>query len=65
MSCTFIFLFQFGFLNHEVENGKKLFFHMSEVHDNADLSSGDVVEFVIVHNQRNGKYSATNVRKML
>lgn len=55
---------QFGFLQHEAEEGKKLFFHMSEVHDNADLQPGDMVEFVIVHNQRNGKYSAVSLRKI-
>merc|ERR1711976_243459 len=55
---------QFGFLQHEAEEGKKLFFHMSEVHDNAELLSGDTVEFVIVHNQRNGKYSAVSLRKI-
>lgn len=55
---------QFGFLQHEAEEGKKLFFHMSEVHDNAELQSGDTVEFVVVHNQRNGKYSAVSLRKI-
>lgn len=57
-------LLQFGFLQHEAEEGKKLFFHMSEVHDNADLQPGDLVEFVIVHNQRNGKFSAVSLRKI-
>lgn len=55
---------QFGFLTHEMEPGKKLFFHMTEVQGKSVLRSGDDVEFVIVHNQRNGKYSATNVRKI-
>lgn len=55
---------QFGFLQHEAEENKKLFFHMSEVHDNAELQSGDTVEFVVVHNQRNGKYSAVSLRKI-
>ena len=59
------FLFdQFGFLTHEVEDGKKLFFHMTEVHDGADLRAGDEVEFVIVQNQRNSKYSAVSLRKL-
>jgi cold shock CspA family protein len=55
---------QFGFLQHEAEEGKKLFFHMSEVHGNAELQAGDTVEFVVVHNQRNGKYSAVSLRKI-
>ena len=55
---------QFGFLNHEVEGGKKLFFHMSEVHDGIELHPGDEVEFVVVQNQRNGKYSACSLRKI-
>lgn len=55
---------QFGFLTHEVEEGKKLFFHMTEVHDGIELSPGDEVEFVVVHNQRNGKYSAVSLRRL-
>ena len=55
---------QFGFLAYEVEEGKKLFFHMSEVKDNVNLQVGDQVEFVLVTNQRNGKSSACNVVKM-
>jgi cold shock CspA family protein len=42
---------QFGFLDYEVEEGKKLFFHISEVQDNATLNPGDSVEFSIVTNQ--------------
>lgn len=43
---------QFGFLNYEVEDGKKLFFHMSEVQGNAtSLHQGDTVEFSVVTNQ--------------
>lgn len=55
---------QFGFLAYEVEEGKKLFFHMSEVKDNVNLQVGDQVEFVLVTNQRNGKSSACNVVKV-
>lgn len=55
---------QFGFLTHEVEEGKKLFFHMTEVHDSVELHAGDEVEFVIVQNQRNSKYSACSLRKI-
>lgn len=43
---------QFGFLNFEVDEGKKLFFHMSEVHGNhSNLYPGDTVEFSVVTNQ--------------
>lgn len=42
---------QFGFLDYEVEEGKKLFFHMSEVQGNSyNLYPGDTVEFSIVTN---------------
>lgn len=55
---------QFGFINYEAEEGKKLFFHISEVHDSAVIQPGDEVEFVLVQNQRNGKYSACSLRKI-
>ncbi|KAG7168163.1 Cold shock domain-containing protein E1-like [Homarus americanus] len=35
---------QYGFLNYETEEGKKLFFHQSEVKDGNSLSPGDEVE---------------------
>lgn len=54
----------FGFLAYEVDEGKKLFFHMSEVCDNAKLQPGDQVEFVLVTNQRSGKSSACNVQRL-
>ncbi|XP_015126101.1 cold shock domain-containing protein E1 [Diachasma alloeum] len=54
----------FGFLAYEVDEGKKLFFHMTEVKDNATLQPGDQVEFVLVTNQRNGKSSACNVTRL-
>lgn len=42
---------QFGFLDYEVEEGKKLFFHMSEVQGNSfNLYPGDTVEFSIITN---------------
>lgn len=60
-----MFWFQFGFLNYVVpEEGKKLFFHMTEVHDGIELQPGDEVEFVVVKNQRNGKFSACSLRKI-
>lgn len=56
---------QFGFLDFVVEEGKKLFFHMSEVQGNSyNLYPGDTVEFSIVTNQRTGKTSACNVVKV-
>ncbi|KAL3882334.1 hypothetical protein ACJMK2_028687 [Sinanodonta woodiana] len=55
---------KYGFINYEVEEGKKLFFHMTEVHDGVQIQSSDEVEFVVVQNQRNGKYSACSVRKI-
>ncbi|RWS09033.1 cold shock domain-containing protein E1-like protein [Dinothrombium tinctorium] len=55
----------FGFLNFDIEEGKKLFFHMSEVKgDNTILYPGDTVEFVIYFNQRSGKYSACSINKL-
>ncbi|RZC42843.1 cold shock domain-containing protein E1 [Asbolus verrucosus] len=54
----------FGFLAYEVEEGKKLFFHMTEVKDNINLQVGDTVEFVLVTNQRSGKSSACSVVKV-
>ncbi|KAF9799241.1 hypothetical protein SFRURICE_006501 [Spodoptera frugiperda] len=52
----------FGFLSLEAEDNRRLFFHMSEVRGNpAELQPGDVVEFVMLTNPRNGKSSACNV----
>jgi len=55
---------QFGFLSFEQEEGKKLFFHMSEVEGGEILQVGDEVEFVVVTNQRTRKHSACCVRKL-
>ncbi|XP_076039783.1 cold shock domain-containing Unr isoform X2 [Oratosquilla oratoria] len=56
---------QYGFLNYETEEGKKLFFHMTEVRDAAvNLSPGDEVEFVIITNHKTGKSSACNIARM-
>ncbi|XP_021919018.1 cold shock domain-containing protein E1 isoform X2 [Zootermopsis nevadensis] len=54
----------YGFLAYEVDEGKKLFFHVSEVKDGVSLQPGDQVEFVLVTNQRTGKSSACNVTKV-
>ncbi|XP_038076264.1 cold shock domain-containing protein E1-like [Patiria miniata] len=54
----------FGFLNYDPGEGKKLFFHMSEVQDGFDLHPGDEVEFVLIQNQQNGRHSAINIRRL-
>lgn len=54
----------FGFLSYEVEEGKKLFFHVTEVEAGDVLLQGDEVEFVVATNKRNGKHSACCVRKI-
>lgn len=57
---------QFGFLNFEVDEGKKLFFHMSEVHGNHNnLYPGDSVEFSVVTNQVSKVRSAVHINKKL
>lgn len=55
------FLFQFGFINYEVGDSKKLFFHVKEVQDGVELQAGDEVEFSVIFNQRTQKFSACNV----
>ncbi|KAL7985402.1 hypothetical protein Chor_003972 [Crotalus horridus] len=52
---------QFGFINYEVGDNKKLFFHVKEVQDGVELQAGDEVEFSVIFNQRTGKCSACNV----
>uniref|UniRef100_A0A8C9H2P1 Cold shock domain containing E1 n=1 Tax=Piliocolobus tephrosceles TaxID=591936 RepID=A0A8C9H2P1_9PRIM len=46
---------QFGFINYEVGDSKKLFFHVKEVQDGIELQAGDEVEFSVILNQRTGK----------
>lgn len=59
------FLFpQFGFITYEVGESKKLFFHVKEVQDGLELQAGDEVEFSVILNQRTGKCSACNVRRV-
>ncbi|XP_041702323.2 cold shock domain-containing protein E1 isoform X10 [Coregonus clupeaformis] len=55
---------QFGFITYEVGESKKLFFHVKEVHDGLELQPGDEVEFSVILNQRTGKCSACNVRRV-
>lgn len=56
---------QYGFLNYGAEEGKRLFFHQSEVKDNVTLSPGDEVQFVVITNLKTGKSSACNITRML
>ncbi|XP_061745224.1 cold shock domain-containing protein E1 isoform X4 [Nerophis ophidion] len=55
---------QFGFITYEVGESKRLFFHVKEVQDGLELQTGDEVEFSVVFNQRTGKCSACNVRRV-
>ncbi|KAJ7393843.1 Cold shock domain-containing protein E1 [Desmophyllum pertusum] len=55
---------QFGFIGYENEEGKNLFFHMSEVEGEVELQPGDEVEFVVVQNQKSRKMSACSVRRI-
>lgn len=55
---------QYGFIDYDVGEGKKLFFHLSEVVEGVEIAPGHEVEFVIVQNQKNGRYSAVNVRRL-
>lgn len=55
---------QFGFITYEVGESKRLFFHVKEVQDGLELQTGDEVEFAVVLNQRTGKCSACNVRRV-
>ncbi|XP_053414660.1 cold shock domain-containing protein E1-like [Nycticebus coucang] len=49
---------QFGFINYEVADNKKLFFHVKEIQDGIELQAGDEVEFSVILNQRTGKCSS-------
>jgi len=57
---------QFGFISYDSDDGKSVFFHMSEVQNNLgkELKAGDDVRFVIVQNHKNAKRSAVRVQKM-
>uniref|UniRef100_A0A8C5LQS9 Cold shock domain-containing protein E1 n=1 Tax=Leptobrachium leishanense TaxID=445787 RepID=A0A8C5LQS9_9ANUR len=54
---------QFGFINYEVGDSKKLFFHVKEIQDGVELQAGDEVEFSVILNQRTGKCSGCNVTR--
>jgi len=57
---------QFGFISYDSDDGKSVFFHMSEVQNSPgkELKAGDDVRFVIVQNHKNAKRSAVRVQKM-
>uniref|UniRef100_A0A8C4QDJ2 Cold shock domain containing E1, RNA-binding n=1 Tax=Eptatretus burgeri TaxID=7764 RepID=A0A8C4QDJ2_EPTBU len=55
---------EFGFLAFEVSEGKKLFFHQSEVQGGHELQPGDEVEFSVVQNPKSGKASACSIRRI-
>ncbi|XP_020615524.1 cold shock domain-containing protein E1-like [Orbicella faveolata] len=55
---------QFGFIAYENEEGKNLFFHMSEVEGEVELQPGDEVEFVVVQNQKSRKMSGCSLRRI-
>ncbi|ELK38023.1 Cold shock domain-containing protein E1 [Myotis davidii] len=52
---------QFGFINCEGGDSKKLFFHVKEVQDGTERQAGDEVGFSVILNQHTGKCSACNV----
>lgn len=58
---------QFGFISYDNDEGKRIFFHMSELIDihSSDLRTGDEVSFSIVNNHKNGKKSAIRVQKVI
>ncbi|XP_057296405.1 cold shock domain-containing protein E1-like isoform X2 [Hydractinia symbiolongicarpus] len=58
---------QFGFISYDSDDGKSVFFHMSEVQDDhgKDLKPGDDVRFVIVQNHKNAKKSAVRVYRIV
>lgn len=56
-------ILQYGFLSYEVEEGRKLFFHITDVIGEESLHVGDDVEFVIVK-QKDGKHAAKQLRKI-
>lgn len=58
---------QFGFIYYESEDGKSVFFHMSEVQKSPgkELKVGDDVTFILVKNHKNAKKSAVRVQKVI
>jgi len=59
---------QFGFISYDSEDGKSVFFHMTEVQCDVggrELRPGDDVQFVVVQNHKNAKKSAIRVQKII
>lgn len=58
---------QFGFISYDSEDGKSVFFHMSEVQDDhgKDLKVGDEVRFIVLQSHKNSKKSAIRVHKIV
>jgi cold shock CspA family protein len=57
---------QFGFISYDSEDGKSVFFHMTEVQGNSrELRPGDDVQFVVVQNHKSAKRSANRVQKVV
>lgn len=56
----------FGFISYDHDEGKSVFFHMSEVQNDhgKDLKPGDDVRFMVVQNHKNAKKSAIRVKKI-
>lgn len=53
---------EYGFIAYETEEAKNLFFHTSEIENDAfSIKAGDTVEFCIIQNTRNGKLSASKI----
>ncbi|XP_066924328.1 cold shock domain-containing protein E1-like [Clytia hemisphaerica] len=58
---------QFGFIAYNHDDGKSVFFHMSEVQNEngKELKQGDEVSFMLVQNHKNAKKSAIRVQKII
>lgn len=59
---------QFGFISYNgAEDGRSVFFHLSEVidHHGKPLQAGEEVSFVIVKSHKNAKKSAVRVQKII
>lgn len=65
-----ILIFKSGYIEYSAGNdSKKLFFHVSDLidatgNDAQNLKIGDDVEFVVSHGSRNGKQSATKIKRV-
>jgi len=56
---------QYGFITHEHEQSKNIFFHISElINAEEELQIGDTVEFFIAKTHKNAKCCAIQIRKV-